>query len=119
MSNFSKLYRRIQSMSDAALENFAAQHHVDMTQEFDDAKHARTHVCEQLNLSDDGEPGPLDGMAGVDIDRLAREIQRQHPDISYADALRLARENHPELAEAWENSFPGGVSAGKPRARRV
>jgi hypothetical protein len=48
--------------------------------------------------------------AGRAIDKAAREIQREHPGMSYESALGRARKRNPALARRYAASFPGGVS---------
>jgi hypothetical protein len=93
--NLAKEYDRVQALSESELEVYCKAHRIDMSGEFNELSDARNFVCEQLGLAQHA-----DG-AGADLDRLTREHQRKHPDLSYSKCLSLMQQRHPDLAKRY------------------
>lgn len=113
-------FHAIMQLSDAQLDAYAAERKLDLPEQFCCSTPTRSkaeYICNALGLQDpdgdeDDEGDALDPY-GSALDKLARDIQREHPDWSYESCLGEARKRHPELARKYAESFPSGVSAGR------
>src|SRR4051812_40227490 len=97
-----RTWQRIHGMTATELEAYAKDHRVDLSARFDSMEQAADHVCEQLGVE---KPADEEGDAGVRIDQLAREYQRNHANCSYSVALAETRKAHPSLAQQYARSF--------------